>query len=98
MFSTSLVQRTIVSGVSKKASLIIVHMNMEQAIFTRDAMAKGIYYRLFNWIVEKINLKIAQQMSKTSIDKLRIGILDIYGFEVFQVSEIFFFHVDNFFF
>jgi myosin heavy subunit len=50
-------------------------------------MAKGIYYRLFLWIVDKINTRIAQQMTSSRTEKLTIGILDIYGFEVFQVTK-----------
>lgn len=52
------------------------------AAFARDALAKGIYSRLFDWIVGRINKVMAvAEKGKT------IGILDIYGFEIFEVNS-----------
>ncbi|KOS23417.1 Myosin-1 [Escovopsis weberi] len=54
--------------------------NPAQAMATRDALAKAIYSNLFDWIVERINISLkARQATTTSI-----GILDIYGFEIFE--------------
>lgn len=57
--------------------------NPAQAAATRDALAKAIYSNLFDWIVERINksLKSRQQTVNT------IGILDIYGFEIFDQNS-----------
>ncbi|PHH60185.1 hypothetical protein CDD81_1965 [Ophiocordyceps australis] len=57
--------------------------NPAQATATRDALAKAIYSNLFDWIVERINrsLKSRQASSNT------IGILDIYGFEIFEKNS-----------
>ncbi|RSL52771.1 Myosin-1 [Fusarium duplospermum] len=57
--------------------------NPSQALATRDALAKAIYSNLFDWIVERINksLKARQPTSNT------IGILDIYGFEIFEKNS-----------
>lgn len=57
--------------------------NPAQATATRDALAKAIYNNLFDWIVERINqsLKARQTTSNT------IGILDIYGFEIFEKNS-----------
>jgi myosin I len=57
--------------------------NVAQAIATRDALAKAIYNNLFDWIVERVNksLKARQTTSNT------IGILDIYGFEIFEKNS-----------
>ncbi|SPO02159.1 probable myosin I heavy chain [Cephalotrichum gorgonifer] len=57
--------------------------NPAQAMATRDALAKAIYNNLFDWIVERINrsLKSKQTISNT------IGILDIYGFEIFEKNS-----------
>lgn len=49
---------------------------------SRHALAKTIYGKLFDWIVYKINKKLMK-----SKDKLTVGILDIFGFEVFQVNS-----------
>ncbi|KAG8203154.1 MYO5, partial [Candida africana] len=56
-------------------------LNIVQATAVRDALAKGIYNNLFEWIVERVNISLAgsQQQSSKSI-----GILDIYGFEIFE--------------
>jgi myosin-5 len=48
----------------------------------RDSWAKEIYERLFNWIVERLNLTIRAEGD----DYLSIGLLDIYGFEVFDTN------------
>ncbi|KAB1209380.1 Myosin-17 [Morella rubra] len=50
------------------------------ALGSRDALAKTIYSRLFDWIVEKINNSIGQDPNSKSL----IGVLDIYGFESFK--------------
>ncbi|KAM4069975.1 hypothetical protein ACB094_12G130300 [Castanea mollissima] len=53
------------------------------AAVSRDGLAKTIYSRLFDWLVEKINLSIGQDPSS----KCLIGILDIYGFESFKTNS-----------
>ncbi|KAB5567008.1 P-loop containing nucleoside triphosphate hydrolase protein [Coniochaeta sp. 2T2.1] len=57
--------------------------NVAQATATRDALAKALYNNLFDWIVERVNqsLKARQPTSNT------IGILDIYGFEIFEKNS-----------
>ncbi|KAK0734208.1 myosin-1 [Lasiosphaeria miniovina] len=57
--------------------------NVAQATATRDALAKAIYNNLFDWIVERINQSLkARQAAINSI-----GILDIYGFEIFEKNS-----------
>ncbi|XP_019883807.2 unconventional myosin-Va [Camponotus floridanus] len=58
-------------------------MNVDQAIGARDALAKHIYAELFNWIVVGINNSL-QSLSKA---QYFIGVLDIYGFETFEVNS-----------
>lgn len=62
-----------------KSEKIDVTLNVEQAAYTRDAWAKGLYARLFDYLVTTINS--AMQVEAQGIN---IGILDIYGFEIFQ--------------
>lgn len=59
-------------------------LTLQQAIDTRDALAKFIYASLFDWLVEKINnlLAMGKQHSARSI-----SILDIYGFESFKKNS-----------
>ncbi|XP_014666593.1 PREDICTED: unconventional myosin-Vb-like [Priapulus caudatus] len=53
------------------------------AMFARDALAKHIYAKLFDWIVLQINREL-----KCTAKKLRFtGVLDIYGFETFEINS-----------
>ncbi|XP_076377233.1 dilute class unconventional myosin isoform X3 [Megalopta genalis] len=58
-------------------------MNVDQAIGARDALAKHIYAELFNWIVAGINNSLQSQKKPQWF----IGVLDIYGFETFEVNS-----------
>ncbi|KAL3634418.1 hypothetical protein CASFOL_021472 [Castilleja foliolosa] len=53
------------------------------AAISRDALAKIVYSRLFDWLVNKINHSIGQD----SDSKFLIGVLDIYGFESFKTNR-----------
>ncbi|KAG5627286.1 hypothetical protein H5410_012504 [Solanum commersonii] len=53
------------------------------ATTSRDALAKTVYSRLFDWLVDKINNSIGQDPEAKSI----IGVLDIYGFESFKINS-----------
>ncbi|KAI9392862.1 hypothetical protein POPTR_006G145700v4 [Populus trichocarpa] len=53
------------------------------AVLSRDALAKTIYSRLFDWLVDKINNSIGQDPNSKSL----IGVLDIYGFESFKFNS-----------
>jgi len=58
------------------------HLNVEKAAYSREALSKALYHRLFLWIVKKINDQLAQE-KKFSF----IGVLDISGFEIFQINS-----------
>ncbi|XP_039974336.1 myosin IEb [Xiphias gladius] len=62
-----------------KTESISVTLNTEQACFSRDALSKALYARLFDFLVDCIN----KAMQKDQ-EELNIGVLDIYGFEIFQ--------------
>ncbi|KAL9644311.1 hypothetical protein ABK040_005772 [Willaertia magna] len=51
-----------------------------KATYNRDALAKSIYERLFLWLIRRINSAI----KKPDNAKFCIGLLDIYGFEVYE--------------
>lgn len=57
-------------------------LNPAQASSVRDALAKGIYSNLFDWIVERVNVSMKARAPTAHV----IGVLDIYGFEIFDVS------------
>ncbi|KAM9753748.1 LOW QUALITY PROTEIN: unconventional myosin-Va-like [Menidia menidia] len=53
------------------------------AVHGRDALAKHIYARVFGWIVGCINSALQSAVKQHSF----IGVLDIYGFETFDVNS-----------
>uniref|UniRef100_A0A8B9MXU9 Myosin VIIB n=1 Tax=Accipiter nisus TaxID=211598 RepID=A0A8B9MXU9_9AVES len=60
-------------------------LNIVQAADGRDAFVKGIYGRIFLWIVNKINSAIFNPTSQKPKDSRQsIGLLDIFGFENFS--------------
>ena len=64
----------------KRGSVYHVPLNPVQATAVRDALAKAIYNNLFDWIVDRVNVSL---QAFPGADK-SIGILDIYGFEIFE--------------
>ncbi|KAL9242136.1 hypothetical protein vseg_016167 [Gypsophila vaccaria] len=58
-------------------------LDPDSALASRDALAKTIYSRLFDWLVDKINNSIGQDPTSKCI----IGVLDIYGFESFKLNS-----------
>ncbi|XP_025033394.1 unconventional myosin-If-like, partial [Python bivittatus] len=62
-----------------RSESINVTLNVEQASYTRDALAKGLYARVFDFLVESINRAMQKPYEEYSV-----GVLDIYGFEIFQ--------------
>jgi len=62
---------------------IVSPINVDAANNTRDAFAKTLYSRTFDWLVECINKSIGQDPNPSSV----IGVLDIYGFEEFKRND-----------
>ncbi|CAH1179586.1 unnamed protein product [Phaedon cochleariae] len=56
-------------------------LNRELSIYARDALAKAIYDRLFTWLVKRINSSLQPETERKNVV---MGILDIYGFEIFE--------------
>uniref|UniRef100_A0AAR2LGT4 Unconventional myosin-Vb n=1 Tax=Pygocentrus nattereri TaxID=42514 RepID=A0AAR2LGT4_PYGNA len=61
----------------------VKNMSRAQAANARDALAKHIYAHLFDWIVEHINKALYTSSKQHSF----IGVLDIYGFETFEINS-----------
>ena len=66
---------------SKRGSTYNSPQNVDQANAARDSLAKTIYSRVFDWLVGKVNEALTKGGEPTD---LVIGILDIFGFEIFQ--------------
>jgi myosin heavy chain 6/7 len=60
-------------------------MNLKlQVAYSVGAMSKGMFDRLFKWLVKKCNETLDTQQKRQHF----IGVLDIAGFEIFDVSLI----------
>ncbi|CDF88994.1 ZYBA0S03-06678g1_1 [Zygosaccharomyces bailii CLIB 213] len=64
----------------RRGSVYHVPLNTVQATAVRDALAKALYNNLFDWIVDRVN----QSLQAYPGAEKSIGILDIYGFEIFE--------------
>ncbi|XP_055971810.1 unconventional myosin-VIIa isoform X1 [Sorex fumeus] len=79
-----LTSRTLIT----RGETVSTPLSREQALDVRDAFVKGIYGRLFVWIVDKINAAIYKPPSQEVQNFRRsIGLLDIFGFENFTVNS-----------
>jgi len=65
-----------------KGTVIMVPLKVYEASNARDALAKAIYSRLFDFVVQKINSSIPFQSSSHYV-----GVLDIAGFEYFTINS-----------
>ncbi|XP_023589424.1 unconventional myosin-Ih [Trichechus manatus latirostris] len=67
--------------IEAKTEEVICPLTLDLSVYARDAMAKAVYGRTFTWLVNKINSSL---VNKDFTRKTVIGLLDIYGFEVFD--------------
>uniref|UniRef100_A0A8C2G9D7 Myosin VIIAb n=1 Tax=Cyprinus carpio TaxID=7962 RepID=A0A8C2G9D7_CYPCA len=81
---TCLTTRTLIT----RGESVSTPLSVEQGLDVRDAFVKGIYGRLFVWIVDKINAAIYRAPSTENKTVRRsIGLLDIFGFENFTINS-----------
>ena len=57
-----------------------------QASDGRDALAKFLFDRMFEWLIYRINVELAPKEA-ASKNFAFIGVLDIFGFEIFSVNR-----------
>ncbi|NXK51941.1 MYO1A protein, partial [Chauna torquata] len=67
--------------VKARDETVLTALSVSQGYYGRDALAKNIYSRLFDWLVNRINTSIQVKPGK---QRKVMGVLDIYGFEIFQ--------------
>ncbi|XP_041854522.1 unconventional myosin-Ih isoform X2 [Melanotaenia boesemani] len=70
--------------IEAKTDQVLSPFTIDHAIYARDALAKAIYGQTFTWLVNRINESME---NKDASQKTVIGLLDIYGFEVFYVNS-----------
>ena len=60
----------------------------DQVCFSIGALCKAIYDKLFKWLVNRCNRTLSTQSKKSFF----IGVLDIAGFEIFEVQCIYLYY------
>ncbi|GAA6066987.1 unconventional myosin-VIIa, partial [Tachysurus ichikawai] len=81
---TCLTTRTLIT----RGESVSMALSVDQGFDVRDAFVKGIYGRLFVWIVDKINAATYRAPpTKDKVIHRSIGLLDIFGFENFTINS-----------
>ncbi|KAI0244222.1 class II myosin [Massospora cicadina] len=86
---SNVLEKTLVTRVmetqrgGRRGSVYDVPLNPDQASAVRDGLAKALYDQLFEWIVKRINQALKQRGKSDTV----IGVLDIYGFEIFDFNS-----------
>uniref|UniRef100_A0A7S2JLY7 Myosin motor domain-containing protein n=1 Tax=Cyanoptyche gloeocystis TaxID=77922 RepID=A0A7S2JLY7_9EUKA len=62
------------------SNVIIIPLRLHEAVASRNALAKAVYQRLFDYVVKRVN----DSLLTVTTPHAYIGVLDIFGFEVFQ--------------
>ncbi|KAI8530393.1 hypothetical protein RHMOL_Rhmol11G0054900 [Rhododendron molle] len=70
-------------SIQTREGIIIKALDCNAAVASRDALAKTVYARVFDWLVNKINSSVGQDKDSS----IQIGVLDIYGFECFKINS-----------
>ncbi|GMF41848.1 unnamed protein product [Phytophthora fragariaefolia] len=86
--ATKLERALSVRRIRAGTDFVSMKLSAAQANNARDALAKALYGRLFDWMVKKINHFLKMDDSQKAKGGLHfIGILDIFGFEVFPKNS-----------
>jgi myosin heavy subunit len=77
---------TFLKSESNVRGQVVVRLhNVAKATDSRDALVKALYANLFEWLVNKCNTACSTSSSSSSF--VSIQLLDIFGFESFQVNS-----------
>jgi myosin heavy subunit len=79
--SVALTEKTMTVG----REMVTVLFSPLQAADNRDTLAKALYGSLFDWVVNSINDTLKGEYDPQVVHS--IGILDIFGFEVFDINS-----------
>jgi myosin-1 len=71
--------------IEARDDVVVSPMARDEAVKARDALSKSVYERMFTWLVQRLNRSL--QSSWEVKKKYVLGILDIYGFEIFQSNS-----------
>uniref|UniRef100_A0A8C8SUW9 Myosin X n=1 Tax=Pelusios castaneus TaxID=367368 RepID=A0A8C8SUW9_9SAUR len=80
--STQLTEALTQRSMILRGEEILTPLSIQQAVDSRDSVAMALYSQCFTWVIKKINSRI-----RGKEDFKSIGILDIFGFENFEVNR-----------
>lgn len=83
---TDLQKALTVRVVAARGEVYETKLTAVQAEYARDALAKALYDRLFSHLVSCINQRIAVKTVPGAGKGVTMGVLDIYGFEIFPTN------------
>merc|ERR1712037_808456 len=67
---------------------IFKNINFKESANNRDAIAKGVYNQIFLYLAERINSDLSDVEASAGASYLFIGILDVFGFENFNMNSL----------
>ncbi|KAK3275179.1 hypothetical protein CYMTET_16678 [Cymbomonas tetramitiformis] len=70
---------------TSRSSCYSIPLTPHQASVARDALAKSIYTRIFDYLVKKVSTSMEAPEDKV---QRHIGVLDIFGFESFEKNSL----------
>eukprot|EP01125_Pyxidicula_operculata_P015030 TRINITY_DN5079_c0_g4_i1.p1 TRINITY_DN5079_c0_g4~~TRINITY_DN5079_c0_g4_i1.p1 ORF type:complete len:1822 (+),score=626.20 TRINITY_DN5079_c0_g4_i1:45-5510(+) len=76
-----------------RATTYSIPLNKNQAVENRDAMAKMLYSKLFDYLIKRLNQELAGRTevvgnAGNAEENPFIAVLDIYGFELFKTNSL----------
>lgn len=80
LLETTLTFRNMQSG---GRSIVVIPLKTPQAVETQEGLGKAAYSRVFDWVVDRLNVSVAPPVP----EKNAIGVLDIFGFEIFETNS-----------
>jgi myosin-5 len=83
---TALIAALTTKDVSTKSETVIKPLRPIDAVEARDALAKALYSRLFDWLVAKINRSLGTDDPRAI--QASANVLDIFGFECFEENSL----------
>ncbi|XP_028966557.1 myosin-IIIb [Galendromus occidentalis] len=74
-------------SISMRGEVIVRPSTAQEAETARDAMAKALFGRLFDWIVNQINRHLGCKTRPDNHAERSIALLDIFGYEDFEKNS-----------
>ena len=62
--------------------------NAMQAMDARNSICKAVYDRMFSWLIRRVNGAMRGKKGVNEKALRVVGLLDIFGFEIFEVSGL----------